>query len=550
MITTVATSHDHPPDDHIAVGRMIDGKLAGILMAVLLSTAVIWPQAQAMHLNPNGTGQVLVFPYYTVNANNQTLLSIVNKTDQGKAIKVRFREGRDSRTVFEFNLYMSPYDVWSGTLISLTDTGPNNPANLLTNDNSCTVPEFKTSSVLPQLPDGRRYAPFSNAKFTGASDDAGPNTLDRTREGHIELIEMGGLTNLFRGTLDAITHHSNGMPADCTQVVDAWRPGGDFSAYWLEDPNTDLFPPQGGLSGKVQIVDPQSGTLVSYSAVAIDAFSKVTQHTAPDASEPTLASGRDSPSSTVVTANVWNDGQQFASVYPAARAIDAVSALLAADELMNEFVTDATLQVASEWVVSFPTKYAYVDQAIVGNTAVAPFTQVFPTVVSAGNNGVSEADTLLKVFNGEERSESLPCIDPAGCIVFGPLPFPVSAPPLFWATNVITFNQPNAATAGSVVLGSRLSSDVEPINSGIEAGWARLFLYSETSPPGSLMSAHRMRPDLSGFSWLGLPATGFLITRYNNSQASPGLLSNYAKLSPHRGSNQVDLTPSANQTPD
>ena len=52
----------------------------------------------AVEVNPDGIGQVLLYPYYTVrdsssgNALN-TLLTVGNTTDHVKAIRVRFREG-------------------------------------------------------------------------------------------------------------------------------------------------------------------------------------------------------------------------------------------------------------------------------------------------------------------------------------------------------------------------------------------------------------------------------------------------------------------------
>ena len=75
--------------------------------------------ASAVNLNPNGIGQVLIYPYYTVNHQQQTLLSAVNTTSIGKAVKVRFLEGYNSREVLDFNLYLSKYDVWTAAVFSL-----------------------------------------------------------------------------------------------------------------------------------------------------------------------------------------------------------------------------------------------------------------------------------------------------------------------------------------------------------------------------------------------------------------------------------------------
>ena len=103
--------------------------LTNAVIAGIAGVAGIASVANAVNLNPDGLGQVLIYPYYTVNGGNSTLVSIVNTTEFGKAVKVRFVEGYNSREVLDFNLYLSPYDVWTGAVFSLTDTGP---ANLTT----------------------------------------------------------------------------------------------------------------------------------------------------------------------------------------------------------------------------------------------------------------------------------------------------------------------------------------------------------------------------------------------------------------------------------
>jgi len=58
----------------------------------------------AVHLSDNGMGQVLIFPYYTVNDGNNTLITITNTTSAAKAIRVRFREKANAKEVFAFNV--------------------------------------------------------------------------------------------------------------------------------------------------------------------------------------------------------------------------------------------------------------------------------------------------------------------------------------------------------------------------------------------------------------------------------------------------------------
>ena len=64
--------------------------------------------AEAVYQNPNGTGQVLIYPYFTVQQvggkSMNTLVTVVNTTTTAKVMKVRFREGKASKEVLDFNL--------------------------------------------------------------------------------------------------------------------------------------------------------------------------------------------------------------------------------------------------------------------------------------------------------------------------------------------------------------------------------------------------------------------------------------------------------------
>ena len=78
--------------------------LTAAVLAGLAGVAGLAGTAQAVNLNPDGLGQVLIYPYYTANSGNATILSVVNTTDSAKAVKVRFLEGFNSREVLDFNL--------------------------------------------------------------------------------------------------------------------------------------------------------------------------------------------------------------------------------------------------------------------------------------------------------------------------------------------------------------------------------------------------------------------------------------------------------------
>ena len=92
------------------------------LATAVLGTLGVAGSAHAIYQDPSNLGQALIYPYYTVNSDPvgnpfNTLISVVNTTSQVKIVKVRFREGKASAEVLDFNLYLSPNDMWTGAVI-------------------------------------------------------------------------------------------------------------------------------------------------------------------------------------------------------------------------------------------------------------------------------------------------------------------------------------------------------------------------------------------------------------------------------------------------
>ncbi len=480
---------------------------------------------RALHLSNNGSGQVLLFPYYTVNNENQSLISIVNSTDRGKAARLFFREGRNSRVVMELSIYLAPHDVWTASVFSLQAGGP---ANIVTLDNSCTVPALKTNANLPALSNGNRYAPFSNSAYTGSSDDVGPDELARTREGHFELIEMGEVTNASFGSLSAITHGFNGTAPACQNLVQAWATGG----YWHTNPQADLAPPGGGLSGSVSFVRALNGTMQMVAADAIEGFSQSILHTRPAQGQPTLNSysGPIFSPPALVTAHVVIDGLPVALRYSVDDTVDAVSAVLMADRLQNEFVTGASVGGVSEWVVTFPTKRFYTDVGAARPTA--PFPRAYALV---GGRDAAPVDFGGKAWARTGRE--IPCVASIG----GPQcesTAPAIATALNWAANVVTFEQfTDPSDAGSRILGSLLKFDISlddffggPLTT---EGAVQLTFWDEVVGAPTI-AQQLLRPDITGRRLRGLPVQGFWVASYTNGQLTPGVLSNYSDAVRHK----------------
>jgi hypothetical protein len=554
---------------------MKKNSLTTAVVASLAGIAGIANISNAVNLNPDGLGQVLLYPYYTVEKGNQTLISVVNTTNIGKAVKVRFLEGYNSREVLDFNLYLSPFDVWTAAIFD-TKNGPGapnsstGPATLITGDNSCTVPTIV----------GRpgRSVDFRSFQYTGANNDSGPDTIERTREGYIEIIEMGSvprvkfvagaLTTIPNGTFFASQHGAGGSPAGCGDISDAWTGGpsgddlfggfvgGDYNGSFgnLDIDQTDIAPPTGGLFGGGAVVDTANGSYVNYAAEAIDGFRFAANHTNPGELQPSLNNAR-GPGGIGPRSFVFNNGELIVSEWRAAdstglptqiggSSIDSVSAVIQSQVISNEFTTEAAFNGSSEWVVTFPTKRFYVDPVYGGVPAAAtgaipPFTNAFTRTGTAGvienARGFACEALVLGLRNREEAGPT------GGQVDFSPLPPGQPGTSLCFESQVITFNQAGGTTP-SKIFGSKLNLNIAASTGGssANAGWASIDFgrtsNAQTAPVRNMRPSVDRPTDLPNGNhvFAGLPAIGFWAVSLENTAAQPGRLANYGGAYTHK----------------
>lgn len=458
-------------------------RVAGLSLGVALAG-----QAVAVHLDPHGAGQVLLYPYYTVNQGQQTYLTVANTSDRGKAMQIDFREGVGGLSTLSLRVYLGPHDTWTGTVLALADavSGAGSGAAVMSADDSCTSPSFTTQAH--GAINGVPYLRFSPAAYQG---DPGPQGEARTREGHVEIVALAGLT----GTLAAaLTRGPGGEPADCAAVAA------------LHGTTAETLAPGGALTGHAAIIRVAEGTYFPYRATALDGFTtRVLLSPPADAVDP-LGEAGDPVSG--ATAQVLVGGRPVEAAYPADRRIDAVSAALMADRLLNDHLRDAAIEANSDWVVTFPTKRFY---TAAGEPAVAPFVEPFGSegaCVSAG----------LSVYDREGR------LVPQGG--FGA---PATSPSLCHTTNVIAFLDAPQSVAASAVLGSHLLARDYGVRGASGQGVLNL--------DGA--EAHALRPSVAAPGvaaarvFRGLPAIGFWASSIVNAQVAEGVLSNYAAVVPH-----------------
>lgn len=500
--------------------------LTSAVVAGIAGVAGFGSIADAVNLNPDGLGQVLIYPYYTTQAGNDTLISVVNTSDIAKAVKVRFLEGRNSREVLDFHLYLSRYDVWTAGIFAIPGE---EGAGVYTHDNSCTVPRIKGNPELPSI-GGTTYAPFFNYAY--ADLDPGPDGLERTREGYIEVIEMANIIGAAAGW---VTHGASGVPANCNAAVDAWTPGGaGWPAAGQADPTG-----QGELFGNAMIVNAARGTIAGYAADAIEGFNYTAAlHMEPGNVEPNLAHVNNLGDTTRATAYVFEFGQLITSSYNQLAVggygkVDAVSALYATPSVINEYYLDGndTVRGATEWVITFPTKRFYVDDspyidefnntqpAYNADAPVAPFRNAFRA--SGSCEGIR-----VNIYDREERAPG------GGGVGFSPPRPGTPQNALCWEAQVVTFGQGGNVTANnpSDILGSTYFQNIAP-PTGFDAGWARI---SFATVSGGTTTIPTMRASEEGNVFFGLPVTGFFAANYDNGVSSADVLANYTALFRHR----------------
>jgi hypothetical protein len=311
-------------------------RLAPLAFAAL--AALCAPPAAAVYLSMQGEGQALLFPYYTVrsaggNAFN-TYVSVTNTGDASVVAKVRFREGRNSKVVAEFNLYLSGRDMWTAALV------PDGAGTrLVTSDPSCTNPALPAGGL-----------PFSTGAFADGGNDGAGTGPERTQEGHIEVIEMATLP---------------------TNVAGALSPYGGRNCAAVQGLTPDLgtlAAPTDSLAGNATLINVQSGLDAGYVADALAGLVSTAFYSAPGFP----GTDFDAPEVDAVSAHII-DNVSYRMLW--SNGLQAVNAALTSQILDNEFVLDPATASKTDWVITFPTRHLLVTST----SAQPPFSAPFGT---------------------------------------------------------------------------------------------------------------------------------------------------------------------------
>ena len=119
----------------------------GLAAAFVAATGLSPVAAAQPTLAPNERGDLALVPYYTVLGEWVTGLHIVNTSARTQVVKVRFRRATDGMDALDFNLVLSPHDVYAGFL----SRDASGAIAWSSPDTSCTVPATRGKRL--QMPD-------------------------------------------------------------------------------------------------------------------------------------------------------------------------------------------------------------------------------------------------------------------------------------------------------------------------------------------------------------------------------------------------------------
>lgn len=534
----------------------------------------------AMIENTNGVGHINILPYYSVNSGNVTLMSITNTdTVRGKAVKVRFRGAKFSDDVFDFQVFMSPADVWTAA-VSLNG----NVASLATSDKTCTLPASVNQN-------------FVSARLLDADKATG------TLEGYVEIINMGDIvgdgtasTTTYLTDVDgsttytgaataagvatfgagvytsdataqrtlfhAIKHRTTGTNAGTAPCTSATLAGTTGTPV---DHTNSLRPPTSGLTSFATIINVAQSKAFTFPATALspdvaltfplyarqanlttgtNAFPAPINAFADDAGNArrtgTYTNDRIFDTATGTTTALLGgnvtmyefDLPDLSTPYGHASTtaqLTAILNVLGKERVQTEFATDPAINAATDVLLSQPTRRYYytwndTPNAAAGDTqltlaTVAGATQIY-SGMSAANNTVTVG--APSVFDREER----PAANPTS-IVISPNPATSASFTIKTEVAVVALNSAFATSGQTSALAAKLGAqnyDFFYTAGGTQKildGWVTL---STTNQDATAQTFNGGRLPIIGFSAVNV---------FNSGVGSSG--TNYGQVLPLKG---------------
>ena len=452
--------------------------LVGLGFAGSAQAIVTIPTGTAtdLRLSTDGVGHFLYVPYYSVQGGNTTLINLVNTdTTNGKAVKVRFRGASNSDDVFDFQVFLSPGDVWTAN-VSKNAAGL---ATLNTTDNSCTKP---SKAIL-------NSSPFVTQRLDPTL--TGDALANQTREGYVEIFNMADIPpNAAPTSLYTAIKHVNSVPP-CSGA--AWNALDVDLAGLAAATSAGLAFPTTGLMGDWIILNtvdagawsqkataiaaidanrqPVAGNLVYFPQTGAAFVGPIANYTADPVlvARPSIAAMYDTPDFSIPYTNT--------SASPAFQA-GLLSAAIATNNIYNEYLTGSGINATTDWVLSMPTR-----RYSVAMDYTAPAARVYTALpvnyFTASNTAVIGRQVCVAGITSTtfDREENTP-LNPTLVIISPNVP---GQPAVYCGeANVLSINNGESPSASGLItspsgtLKATVARSSQDLPNGYNSGWINL----------------------------------------------------------------------------
>jgi len=356
----------------------------GLAVGVALGTAAMIPatsfgwsvNTQTLGLSTNSGGDTILFPLYsTVQALGQvsSSFSVINSGNQTILAKIRFREQEHSMDVMDLLVVLSPHDTFPFSVGQ--DLGAERP-HFAWQDSSCVVgPGASYDPAIdgdaPKKVDFKEpYLPFvaTNEQMSvGHLEVLGMATLDNVWVNgdrvlaSDELNNVGDLNTVNLGA--AAAHGPDGIPADCPLLVQ-WLANparvatlnnshllgdvpNDLSGRYLITGTTETAQGIEGGGDGIGIRDSNLTTVIG----ELGPYARITAQSDADCVN-CLPIG---------TQYAWARQEWDHPHLGEMRTLNNFQLGLTADSVLGDWSNNPANFVGVDWVLSFPSKYAYID---------------------------------------------------------------------------------------------------------------------------------------------------------------------------------------------
>lgn len=366
-------------------------QLKSLKTAAALACVLLASPAWSVSLDREGVGQVLLFPFYTVENGWDTYINVSIPPFPGRILRIRILEPVHGELLRSLTVYGR-----SGENLRAAITRREDEAIVLrTAEGGCIVAD------------------------DGAFGDTGTDFPLGTATGMLEVyLESGGLGRSVRDlTCEAL--------AARWDEGGVWRSPGGSTDGLVNTSDDDL------ISGQFSLVNVPQGLAAELPALGLRNFADAILHVAPESATPNLLDA--APVATLTS------GEQV--VPDSGEGIDAI-ALVLEDRtawITNEVITEPGINAATDWVISFPlTAYRLYrpNRFFFGEQERA----CSATNLSQGPNGPMVEAPLGRSYWFSWGSGDVAC---DGCdIAIDPTPTVPSPASLCNAVNVLSFGDP------------------------------------------------------------------------------------------------------------